>query len=616
MGRASRSLPPPFHPLRLFGFGFLLLAASAAPASWIFLSLQLVERLSAPAQVAPDPGPVLKVLVRPELDISRPTHLLDREIARGVAELVGRRAELVFEFDPVRRRERLLAGEVDLVANLPVTSEEDGEIAFTLPYGSGSGPRPAVAVRPENAELLRAANEFLIARALLGPEDPTYTDDLEGIRERGTLRVLTVRSPSSYFMHGGEQRGFEFELMRRFAGRHELRVEVVVPPSRADLVPWLLEGRGDVVAAGLTVTPELTRAVAFTRPYQNTQEVVVVRESARVDDLDDLRGRTVYVREGSAHHETLRELRLCDDDFAIELVPESVTPGEIFDHVEDGTWDATVCDSHVLEMECAFGRGLRAAFPIKAVRHAWATRPGSPALREALDQFLRSEYRGLHFNVIHERYFESARAVVAADDEYRSDVSGRISPWDDLIRRYAAEQGLDWRLVAAQMYQESQFDESRVSPAGAAGLMQIMPGTARDLGLEARHDPDESIRAGTAYLRTLIDQFDPELPLATRIRFALASYNAGSGHVQDARRLAARLGWSPDEWYGSVERALLLLQRPEYYRDARHGYCRAHETVLYVKEIDRRYRAYVEHVPVGFAALPEEDAPEPGSRGG
>jgi membrane-bound lytic murein transglycosylase F len=552
-------------------------------------------------------APVLRVAVRPDravLPARREALGLEREIARGIAELAGRRLELLVEHDEARMAERLLAGEVDLVARLPMTPDLRERVAFSLPYGvAGSTSAVAVAVRPDAPELRRLANEFLVAHALLGPAGAPRTDDLEGIAARGEIRVLAERGPASYFVHGGESRGFEYELMKRFADEHGLAVRVVVPPARSDLVPWLLEGRGDVIASGFTVTPECARDVAFTRPYRNAQEVIVVREGDEVRDLDDLRGRTVYVLAGTAHSETLRELRQTEDDFDIAFVPEGVPLEEVLALVESGVWDVTVCDSHVLEMERAAGRRLRAAFPIKAVRHAWAVRPGNVELRGALDQFIRSEYRGLDFNVIRRRYFESPRAIASLRGDFRSDVSGRISPYDDLIRRYAGQCGLDWRLVAAVVYEESRFDGDSVSPSGASGLMQLMPSTADELGVGAQSDPESSIHAGTRYLRRLIDRFEPELPLEARIRFALASYNAGQGHVEDARKLAESLGWSPDRWYGSVERALLLLQDPRYYLDSRYGYCRGWETVRYVAQIDRTYRTYVEHVPDALVSV-------------
>jgi membrane-bound lytic murein transglycosylase F len=547
-------------------------------------------------------GPGLTVLVRPYTAGGAET-LIDREIARGVAELLGAEARLVFEDDEGRMVDRLLSGEVDLIAALlPVTPEREREIAFSLPYGVAANGPAAVAVRPDDRELRLRVNEFLISHALISRRDATHTDDFSDIKARGRLRILTESGPASFYVHRGEPRGFEYELLKRFADCHGLALEVVVPPTRADLVPWLLAGKGDVVAAGLPVRSELADEVAFTRPYQNLQEVIAVRERDRVRDLEDLRGRRVFVRAGSPHYETLRELRQYDDDFEIAVVPETFDLEDILDRVEDGTWDVTVSDSHILKMERATGRRLRAGFAIKVARHAWAVRPQNPELRQALDAFLRQEYRGLHFNLIRARYFGNARDIAHVRDEFRSDASSRISPYDDLIRSRAGQYGLDWRLIAAQMYQESRFDGSQVSLAGAAGLMQLMPRTAAEFGVREREDPESSIRAGTKYLRSLIDRFDPELPLATRIRFALASYNAGKGHVDDARRLAAELGLSADRWYDNVENALLLLEQPEHYPKTRFGYCRGSETVRYVREIDRHYRTYVEYVPIELAS--------------
>jgi membrane-bound lytic murein transglycosylase F len=225
-------------------------------------------------------------------------------------------------------------------------------------------------------------------------------------------------------------------------------------------------------------------------------------------------------------------------------------------------------------------------------------RTDNPDLRASLNDFVRDEYRGLHFNVLRQGYLEGGRRTASIRDEFRTDLTGRLSMYDDLIRRYASACDLDWRLVAAQICQESRFDHERVSSAGAFGLMQLMPATAGDLGIhDPEHDAETSIRAGTLYLKRQLDGFEPRIPLEARIRFALASYNAGRGHVQDARRLAARKGWSPDRWYGHVEKAMLLLQEPEYYEDARYGYCRGSETVSYVRRIDRLYRTYVEELP-------------------
>ena len=169
-----------------------------------------------------------------------------------------------------------------------------------------------------------------------------------------------------------------------------------------------------------------------------------------------------------------------------------------------------------------------------------------------------------------------------------------ISPYDDLAKQYALEYGFDWRLLVSQMYQESKFNPDAVSFAGAQGLMQVMPRTARQFGFDNPHDPEQGVAAGSAYLEWLEERFPQRLGMAEKIYFGLAAYNAGHGHVEDARRLAQRLGKNPDLWFGHVEEAMLLLSQPRYARQARFGYVRGSEPVKYVREIRNRYLGYVQ----------------------
>ncbi|MEX2352711.1 MAG: transglycosylase SLT domain-containing protein, partial [Gammaproteobacteria bacterium] len=207
------------------------------------------------------------------------------------------------------------------------------------------------------------------------------------------------------------------------------------------------------------------------------------------------------------------------------------------------------------------------------------------------------EYRGLFYNMRKERYFENRKHIARAESEWRLDQSGVISPYDELVKKYAAKHELDWRLIVSQMYQESRFDQNRESWAGAQGVMQLLPRSAREVGVMKLNTPEQSIMAGVRYLKRMIDLIDPRLPLETRIRFGLASYNAGRSHVLDARRLARQQGWSGDIWYDNVERAMLLLSRPEYHQKARFGFVRGEEPVNYVREIESRYISYTRQLP-------------------
>jgi len=453
-----------------------------------------------------------------------------------------------------------------------------------------------LATRLDDEDLRRAADEFLIQRALTAPRDDVYTDDLPDLRKRRRLRMITRNSAASYFLHRGDQLGFEYELLKRFADWQDLRLEIVIPPSRSDLRDWLDQGLGDVISASLT-PPATSDHFAATDRYAEVAVVVVVREDDTLAAPADLAGRTIHVRNEPAYLDAMESIVADVHGAVIVPVPTATETEEMLANVEDGTWDVVVCDSNALELARNAGGRIRAAFSGGVIPFAWSVRADNPMLLAALNDFIEREYRGLFYNVLRSRYFESrASLAFAEDDEWRSDRSGRISPFDDLVKTEAARHDLDWRLLVAQMYQESRFLTDRVSFAGAAGLMQLLPQTASDLDVTDIFDPEQSIRGGAAYLRTQLDAFS-DLPPETQTRFALASYNAGRGHVLDARRLAKRLGLSPDRWYGHVERAILLLQRPEYYEQARYGYCRGSECVRYVNEIDRRYRAYVDLVP-------------------
>lgn len=185
----------------------------------------------------------------------------------------------------------------------------------------------------------------------------------------------------------------------------------------------------------------------------------------------------------------------------------------------------------------------------------------------------------------------------------------RLSPFDDVIRASARRYGLDWRLVAAQMYQESRFDPEARSWVGAVGLLQVMPRTGAELGFSNLADPDENIQAGTRYFAQLLERFESDLPVQQRVRFALAAYNAGLDHVLDARLLAKQKGWDPNRWFRNVEKAMLLLEQARWYRTVRRGYCRGSEPVAYVSHIQTTYDAYARLMPATGAKAPAPKAP-------
>ncbi len=464
----------------------------------------------------------------------------------------------------------------------------------------------ALMMRPADVRLKTKVDEYLLAQQFTRQSQQAFTDDLPGLKERRRLRMITRNNALTYFIHRGRQVGFEYELIKEFADRHALRLDIVIPESHADLLAYLNEGKGDVVAAAMTITEERRAQAAFTLPYNEVDELVVVRaEEDSIASLQDLVGRTIHVRQSSSFYTTLIAFADSIEGLQIAALPDSIETEDILAGVEEGRYDVTLCDSNLLDVELAYGRQLKAAFSIKPTALGWAVREDNPALLAALNQYVKEEKGGLFFNMMKKRYFENKRTIAKAKDSLRVDLSGRLSPYDELVKKYARQYGQDWRLITAQMYQESKFDPQAISWVGARGLMQIMPVTGLELGVTDLHDPEENIHAGVKYMSQLVNRFDSNIPIEERTRLALAAYNVGYGHVLDARRLARENGWNPNQWFGHVEQAMRLLANPAYHERARYGFCRCGQPVHYVGNIQSMYDAYI-----GMLTMVRESDPE------
>jgi membrane-bound lytic murein transglycosylase F len=230
----------------------------------------------------------------------------------------------------------------------------------------------------------------------------------------------------------------------------------------------------------------------------------------------------------------------------------------------------------------------------------WAVHPACPLLAEAADSFIKESKRNGLIRIYYQRYYEtqSTWAKKARSEELRADLRGSISPYDALFKKAGDETGLDWRLLAAVAHTESRFDAKAKSDWGAVGLMQVLPSTAKGLGVNGSlEDPAVNVMAGSRYLKRLVSIFEkPEIRKRQRIRLALAAYNAGIGHVLDARALARETGRDPNRWFQSVEDALRLKTDRRWHEKTKFGYCRAGETIGYVSAVQSRYDVYVRHV--------------------
>lgn len=471
--------------------------------------------------------------------------------------------------------------------------EENIQVAMDL----GQIRAIAWAVKPEANKLHNALNTFISQQQLLG-EQQRYTDDLAAIKQRGTLRVISRNNPATYYLLQGELLGFEYDLIKQFAEQQKLKLEVVIPPDREQLFEWLRQGKGDLIAASLTKTEARLKepGIDFTRHYNKVAEVLVGRsDEPEISDLQQLSGRTIGVRQSSAYWQTLQEIKRQIPTLNLIAIDEELETEQIISMVAENELDLTVADEHLLAIELTWRNDIQPLYTLTEQQpHGWAVREGNPELLAALNSYLKKEYRGLNFNVSYNKYFKNEKRIRLHLESRtdRPDVHGTLSPYDELVKQYAAEYGFDWQLIVSQMYQESQFNPKAVSWVGAKGLMQVMPRTGKELGITNLTDPEAGIHAGTQYLAWLMQRFETDLDVAERTWFALAAYNAGIGHVRDARTLARRQGWNPDLWFGNVEKSMLLLSKKKYYKKARHGYVRGTEPVHYVQKIRERYLAY------------------------
>ena len=458
------------------------------------------------------------------------------------------------------------------------------------------------AARKNNPDLLAAANQFIMAQFATAQRDQLSTGDLDAIKERGSLRVLTSNNLVNYFLYRGQEMGFDYEMALLAARQLGVRLEMVVPPTPELLAQWLLEGRGDVIAASFVETPERRKRLAFSLPYQFIDEMLVQPAGGeeKLEEISDLRGKRVHVRRTSSYYTTLTSLAKQVGDFEIVEAPEYLETSQLIGMVGEGRIPMTVADSHLLEAELSYRGNIEAAFPLNAKTAqkvvAFALRPGNVQLKAFFDRFVTDVYRSVEYNVADQRYFKSPRAR-SVEENPKPLSSDTLTPYDGLLKSTSRTYRVDWRLMAAQAFQESQFHADAQSWAGARGLFQLMPRTAQELGFRDVGRPEDNIHAGVKYMSQLISRFEVRIPLKQRIPFALAAYNAGWSHVRDARRLATQNGWDPDKWFGHTEKAMRLLEQPRYYRQARSGYCRGTETVAYVAQTQSRYVHYAALVP-------------------
>ena len=428
--------------------------------------------------------------------------------------------------------------------------------------------------------------------------DDKWLGDFGGMAKRREIRVLVVYSKTFYFLDQGRQRGAIYELLKQFEKfinkklkTKTLKLRVLFIPVRRDqLIPWLVAGRGDIAAANLTITPQRQKQVDFSDPLAvGVKELLVTGPAApEVKNLDDLAGKEIRVRRSSSYYESLTQLnqsfqRTGKPKMNLVLADEIFEDEDLLEMVNAGLIPMIVMDSHKAEFwEQIFGHIK--VHPDIAVRSggeiAWAFRKASPKLKAVVNEFVKGHKKGTLFgNILLKRYLRDTQYIKNSIEQKELE---KFEAMVTLFEKYADQYDFDYLMISAQAYQESGLDQSKRSPAGAIGVMQMLPSTAADpnVGIPDIEKLDRNIHAGTKYLRFIVDRYfkDEAMDDANKMLFAFASYNAGPARVISLRNKAAKMGLDPNVWFHNVE----MVAAKEIGR----------ETVQYVSNIYKYYIAY------------------------
>ncbi|NMP15630.1 transporter substrate-binding domain-containing protein [Thalassotalea sp. Y01] len=451
----------------------------------------------------------------------------------------------------------------------------------------------AWAVRKDSATLKQQLNTFL-QQQLSAQQDSESVTAWQTITKRRTIRIVMRNTISSYYLWKGQLMGFHYELAKDFAKQHKLRYEILVADDNIEMFEMIKTGEADI-ALGF-FTPNQHRAeqgLAFSRPYHYASEQIVAGPNdPPIESVHDLKYRNIAVRKSSSYYQTLMDLQSIIPQITVSEAPEEYDTEQIIEGVASGEFDLTLADNHLVDMELNLDTKITPSIFIgKEKAQSWIFKDGNNQLREKIDSYIKRTYRGLFYNLIHKRYFEADGLIDKHHDAYENlQAGGNLSPYDEIVEKYAAQYGFDPHLLIAQMHQESRFDPNATSFAGAQGLFQIMPRTAKQLNIIDVTDPEKGIHAGIKYMAWVSERMQEQEVRDDQLTwFTLASYNAGPGHVIDAMRLAEQKGWQRDIWFNNVERAILLLSQRKYSAKARYGYVRGQEPVTYVRNIRRKY---------------------------
>lgn len=429
----------------------------------------------------------------------------------------------------------------------------------------------------------------LIIPAILSHHSKT---ELQAIREQGSLKFVTRNAPSTYFLDKGQPAGFVYELAEAFAQFVGVDLEVIVAPSFAEIFGIIKDHNAHLAGANLTITPQRQSEFAFSPPYLNTSSSLIYRiKQGRPapKKLESVIGRSIVVPKGSSHVDVLKTLQAEHPELTWET-SEELSAIDILEKVHAREIDFTVMDTISYEAHSSYFPGVNKSLELTEPQPlAWMYAPHpDKSLQRALERFFQKEETKTLITQLKAKYFQRENRLNFFDTiTLRKLMTERLPKLEPFFHDAEEETGIDWQLLAAIAYQESHWNKKAVSPTGVRGIMMLTKATAKEVGVTDRTDAEQSIRGGARYFARVIKKIPKKVREEDRLWFALASYNVGFGHLEDARILTQRGGKDPNRW-DHVREFLPLLTKPRYYKTVKRGYARGYEPVIYVKNI-RRY---------------------------
>ncbi|MCL6259215.1 transporter substrate-binding domain-containing protein [Aquiflexum sp. TKW24L] len=453
---------------------------------------------------------------------------------------------------------------------------------------------------------------FLIVFTLFGfqctPFERTETEvnflenpvllDLDDIKKRGYIRAVVDNSSTSYYIYRGRRMGYEFEMLKTLASSLGVRLHLIVKSDIEEAYSLLNKGKADIIAMNLAVSEDRKKIGTFTSPIGTMGTVLVQKNGpTKITDPFELNDKVVHIQKDAIYKSQLNSLQ---NNLGIHLsvLEEKSNSDFLVSKVNKGEIEYTVVDKVAAIVNASYYDNLDVQLEISPKADvAWVVRKNAPQLEKEVNDWIQKKNKSGYIKTLYAKYFQNTKNnFYRANSSFSSLGGNKISQYDDLIKKGAENLGWDWRMLASLVYKESGFDTTATSYAGASGLLQLMPVTLERFGVTNPNDPIESMMGGVNYLKYLDKFWKEKIPETNeRIKFILASYNVGHGHVLDAWRLTMKYGDNEQNW-NHVAQFLKLKSDPVFYKDpvVKSGYAKGHVAVSYVEDILTLYDSYRE----------------------